>query len=151
MGGFLGLYIDDANLSLVQPGQSVLVGPSRLTVRAIRRADRGHQVAFEEVPDRTAAAAIRGREVFATTTRELDPDEFWSRELIGLAVITVAGETVGTVTDVVVGSAQDRLVVDGPGGVSEVPFVDELVPRVDLDARTITIADLPGLISGLSS
>ena len=126
------------------------LGDTPHTVRAIRRADRGHQVAFEEVPDRSAAEKIRGFEVFAASARELGEAEFWGRDLIGLTVTTEAGERVGRVADVVVGESQDRLVVEGVNGEFEVPFVDELVPEVDLEAGVIRIKDLPGLMGDSS-
>ncbi len=147
LNGFLGLYFDDADLSLVQPGARVFVGEIPLTVREIRRTDRGHQVAFEEVPDRTAAEAIRGLAVFTASVRQLEDGEYWSRDLIGLTVITLTGEKVGTVADVVMGAAQDRLVIEGANGAFEVPFVDELVPEVDLESGLVRINALPGLIN----
>ena len=121
------------------------LGGTPHTVRAIRRADRGHQVAFEEVPDRPAAEKIRGFEVLAASGRELAEGEFWGRDLIGLTVTTEAGEKVGKVADVVVGDAQDRLLVEGTSGTFEIPFVHDLVPEVDLESGVLRIKDLPGL------
>ena len=121
------------------------------TVRAIRRADKGHQVAFEEVLDRPAAEKVRGLEVFATAARELGEGEFWGRDLIGLTVTTEVGKTVGKVADVVVGESQDRLVIEGINGEFEVPFVDDLVPVVDLESGVVRIKDLPGLRGDSSS
>ena len=121
------------------------LGDTPHTVRAIRRADRGHQVAFEEVLNRPAAERIRGFEVFAAAVRELGEDEFWGSDLIGLTVTTEAGERVGKVADVVVGESQDRLVVEGISGEFEIPFVNALVPDVDLESGVIRIKDLPGL------
>ncbi len=43
--------------------------------------------------------------------------------------------------------AQDLLVLDTDHGERLVPFVGALVPRVDLDAGTVTIVDLPGLLT----
>ena len=79
--------------------------------------------------------------------RSLDDDEWWVEDLVGCAVIDVSGDEIGTVTDVVVGGAQDRLVVETPtGDTAEIPFVGELVPEVDMGTRRIVV-DLPdGLI-----
>ena len=138
-------------MSLVQPGARVIVGETLHTVREIRRADRGHQVAFEEVSDRTAAEAIRGLAVFTASPRQLEDGEYWSRDLIGLTVMTLADEKVGTVADVIVGAAQDRLVIKAVSGAFEVPFVDELVPEVNLESGVVRIKALPGLINDSSS
>ena len=46
-----------------------------------------------------------------------------------------------------IGPGQDRLLIStGEGASFEVPFVDELVPVVDIDARRIEINSIPGLI-----
>ena len=49
------------------------------------------------------------------------------------------------VVEVVVGSAQDRLVIERDRGTFEVPFVDDLVPVVDVDGGFVEIVELPGL------
>jgi len=82
-----------------------------------------------------------------------DPDEFNDHDLIGLAAVTVAGERVGTVTDVL-HHGQDLLVItSGPGGVAGgggeetlVPFVRAIVPEVDLAAGRLVLDPPPGLL-----
>jgi 16S rRNA processing protein RimM len=58
------------------------------------------------------------------------------------------GRVVGVVAVVVFGPGQDRLRIEMEGGgpAFEVPFVDALVPRVDLGAGEIEIDPIPGLI-----
>ncbi len=53
---------------------------------------------------------------------------------------------VGRVVDVIVGGAQDRLVIERGEERFEVPFVEPLVPEVDLSSGTVVIAPLPGLL-----
>jgi 16S rRNA processing protein RimM len=102
-----------------------------LTVREARPyRDRGLLVAFDGVPDRTAAEALRGSVLTIPTDdrRSLESGEWWPDDLVGLRVVGPDGVFLGTVADVVMGGFQDRLVIDTPGGGSvEVPFVDELV------------------------
>jgi len=75
--------------------------------------------------------------------RALEQGEWWVEELVGCDVVDADGHGVGRVTDVVVGAAQDRIVVETPdGGRGEVPFVESLVPQVDMESRRI-IVDLP--------
>ena len=108
-------------------------------------------MAFEEASNRPAAEKIRGFEVFAASPRDLEFDEFWERDLIGLTVTTEGGDSVGKVADVIIGGSQDRLVVEGTNGVFEVPFVVALVPEVDIESGFIRIKDLPGLTGDSSS
>jgi 16S rRNA processing protein RimM len=140
--GFLGIYIDPDDLTLLEPGRTVFVEDRLLTVAATRRGDKGYQVAFAEVTDRTGAEQIRGGSVYAAERRHLGEDEFWLEDLLGLEVRPGGGTVVG----VAHGPSQSRLVVERAGTRFEIPFVSELVPLVDLDARYVEIADIPGLI-----
>ena len=116
-------------------------------VRAVRRVDRGFQVAFEGVGTRESAEEIRGLAVSVDERRPLADNEFWPEDLQGLRVFDEAGYEVGVVQGVVFGPGQDRLVITtGDGASFEVPFVDELVPMVDPGAGRIEINSIPGLI-----
>ena len=83
-----------------------------------------------------------------------DPDEFHDYELIGLDVLTVAGEPVGVVADVL-HQGQDLLVIQpsaGPRAAGPerdqilVPFVAAIVPEVDVKAGRLVIDPPPGLL-----
>jgi len=131
----------------IQPGATVFIEDRPLIVRAIRRVDRGFQVAFEGIDDRVAAEEVRGLDIAVPERRQLGEGEFWPEDLIGLAVVEPGGRVVGVVAEVVFGPGQDRLRIEQEGGPTfEVPFVDALVPRVDLGAGEIEIDPIPGLI-----
>lgn len=141
LDGFLGLYVDESELVHFQPGSVVSIGGHPYHVKSIRRADRGHQVAFEEVTDRSGAETIRNLDVYVETRRELDDDEFWPEDLIGLEVRPGGG----TVADVIFGPTQDRLVIERTGTRFEVPFVEALVPVVDIDGGYVEVVEIEGL------
>jgi len=131
----------------LQPGATVYLHDHPYVVKAIRPADRGFQISFEGIDNREAAEAIRGREVLVAERRTLGEGEFWPRDLIGLSVVDVTGQMIGVVNEVIFGPGQDRLVVTRSDGAGyEVPFVDELVPVVDLAEGRIVIAPIPGLL-----
>jgi 16S rRNA processing protein RimM len=106
-------------------------------------------VAFAGVTDRTAAGELTGRWLSVDSSQlpaTPDPDEFRDHELIGLSVRTSAGQAVGVVTDVL-HYGQDLLVVRPPDGQEHlVPFVQAIVPEVDVAAGTIIIDPPPGLL-----
>jgi 16S rRNA processing protein RimM len=112
----------------------------------VRRTDRGFQIAFEEVTDRDSAEEVRGAEVSVAERRPLLEGEFWPDQLVGLLVVDESGDEVGVVESVRGGPGQDRLVVKGARGKFEVPFVDALVPVVDLEKGRVVIVAIPGLI-----
>lgn len=147
LDGFLGLYVDEEDIVSVQPGATVFVDDRPYSVRAVRRVDRGYQVAFEDVTDREGADELRGMDVSVSERRELGEGEFWPDDLIGLAVFDDTGQALGVVKEVVFGPGQERLLVERvTGGTFEVPFVDDLVPLVDREAERIEIVAIPGLI-----
>ena len=105
-------------------------------------------VNFVEVSDRTSAEKLRGAELYIEERqrRPLGSEEFWPDELEGLEVKTPTGRLVGRVKGVEWSDAQNRLVIETESGLREVPFVDELVPSVNLGEGYLTLADLPGLL-----
>lgn len=115
-----------------------------LVVEAVQQHKEGLLISFVDVQDRDHAEALRGTSLLipAAQRRALGDDEFWPDQLEGLTVRRIDGHRYGTVTGVIVGAAQDRLAVDGPSGVFEVPFVAALVLEVDLERQEIVV-DLP--------
>ncbi|HUZ56376.1 MAG TPA: ribosome maturation factor RimM [Streptosporangiaceae bacterium] len=109
-------------------------------------------VQFEGYADRDAAGTLRDT-LLAIDSDQLapleDPEDFYDHDLIGLTVVTVAGEQVGAVADVL-HHGQDLLVIEGAGPRSGaqilVPFVAALVPQVDVAAGRLVIDPPPGLI-----
>ena len=109
-------------------------------------------VRFEGIADRDAAAELRGTWLMvdsATIPTPDDPDEFRDADLVGLAVRTVAGVAVGTVTDVL-HHGQDILTIKpADRGRDEIliPFVKSIVPEVDLAAGVVVIDPPEGLLT----
>jgi len=73
-----------------------------------------------------------------------DPDEFNDHELVGLAVVSPSGEPLGEVARIDHAPASDLIVLaKAGGGTALIPFVKEIVPEVDLEARRVVV-DAPG-------
>ena len=131
------------------PGSRVLVGGrGEMEVENTRAHLKRLLVKFVEVSDRVSAEKLRGAEVYIEERqrRTLETEEFWPDELEGLEVRTPSGALIGRVRGVELSDAQDRLVIETEAGLAEVPFVDELVPSVNLEGGYLTLADLPGLL-----
>lgn len=77
----------------------------------------------------------------------LPADSYYIFDLIGAEVITTAGETVGTVQDVLQYPASDILVVRSGKHEFLIPAVAQFIKNVDLEASTITIAPIEGLLA----
>ena len=112
-------------------------------------------IAFRGVADRTAAEGLRGLLLHVERADDElpdDPDEFYDSSLEGCTVVLTDGSLVGVVAEVVHLPAQDLLAVRREGR-SEVlvPFVEQIVPSVDLAARQIVIDPPGGLLDDESA
>ena len=144
---------DDPDVRFV-PGTTLATEPpdrGPLTVAAIRWHSGRLLVTFEGVRDRNGAEDLRGT-VLVLDSAEIpapdDPDEFYDHQLIGLSVVTAAGDAVGEVTDVL-HHGQDLLVVrrgPGAGGETLIPFVSAIVTDVDVAGGRLVIDPPPGLL-----
>ncbi len=138
-------FVPGARFTL-EPGP----GPGTLTLSGAREHNGIWLLAFEEVPDRTAAEALRGRRLLLESSEGADleaPDEddaWYEDELVGLRVEDLAGREVGTVGALHTRPAQDLLEIRLPDGRAvPIPFVTALVPVVDVPAGRVVI-DPPG-------
>jgi 16S rRNA processing protein RimM len=73
-----------------------------------------------------------------------EPDAWYDHQLVGLKVLR-DGVEVGTVSLVDHFPAQDLLHVDTPSGTVLVPFVQAIVPSVDVEAGTLVVTPPLGL------
>ncbi|OLT12505.1 ribosome maturation factor RimM [Pseudonocardia sp. CNS-139] len=121
-----------------------------LTVASVRVHSGRLLVTFAEVPDRTAAEALRGTRLLVDAGAlppPEDPDEFHVHQLEGLRAELADGSVVGTVRDVVHGPGGELLVLARPDLPDAlVPFVRAIVPTVDLDGGRVVLTPPDGLL-----
>ncbi|HTQ08976.1 MAG TPA: ribosome maturation factor RimM [Fimbriimonadaceae bacterium] len=72
---------------------------------------------------------------------ELDEDEYVTADLVGMEVVTLEGETIGKIDDVLLMPAQDIFVV----GKIMIPAVKQFVKSVDLANRRIVVELIEGM------
>lgn len=130
------------------PGSRLLHSDGRtLTVENARPHRDRFLVKFEGIETREDAERIRGTLfVPATEVRKLDEDEFWEHDLVGCEVLDVGGRSLGTVTAIVPGPAQDLLEIATSRGTGLIPFVREIVRETDVGARRVVIDPPEGLL-----
>ena len=102
----------------------------------------------QEVPDRTAAEALRGARVFIGRSNfpSAGADEYYWVDLIGLAVVNRQGEQLGNVVGLidtgphsVLRIVPEGLASAGPDAERLIPFVAAYVDDVSLEQRLITV------------
>ncbi|WNG84024.1 ribosome maturation factor RimM [Mycobacterium sp. ITM-2016-00316] len=127
-------------------------GPERsFVIDTVREHGGRLLVRLNGIGDRNAADELRGT-LFLVESGDLppieDPDEFYDHQLEGLAVRTVAGEAVGTVTEVLHTAAGELLSIKRPEGTELlVPFVSAIVTAVSLAEGTVDIDPPEGLLN----
>lgn len=91
----------------------------------------------------------RGRDLLVTRDHavELGPDENFIVDLIGLSVVTDEGESLGTLTDVLLTGANDVYEVTMEDGKKVLlPAIKQCILNVDLEAGKVLVHVLDGLL-----
>lgn len=158
------------------PGASLFTrdGSDEYTVEGARTFKDRWIVHFDGIDSRDAAEALNGIELYAEADdpEEMAQEDAWyPKDLIGLearladdnALGLPGGKVLGKIVDVIDGPAQSLLKLRLASGLASsadaidedapttalVPFVDPIVPDIDLDGRTLAIDPPGGLIPGL--
>ncbi|CAM3207489.1 Ribosome maturation factor RimM [Arthrobacter ulcerisalmonis] len=132
------------------PGTEFVVEPASagpLTVISARWNKDILLLAFDEIVDRNQAETIRGAKLFVETDELAeDDDEGWyEHELVGLEV-RVGGHVVGKIAALNTMPVQDLLMVTTPEGTEIlVPFVEQIVPEVNVEGGYILVTPPAGL------
>jgi 16S rRNA processing protein RimM len=133
------------------PGVVLTADPSRDELTVVK--SRWHHgrllVQFEQSNDRVGAEALRGQllVVDSSTAGPTEPGEYWDHELVGLAVLRPDGTRVGEVQEVIHVPGSELLAVRrDDGGEALIPFVEAMVPTVDIAAGHVVIDPPEGLL-----
>jgi 16S rRNA processing protein RimM len=150
--------LTDRPAELFAAGRALLLGDENgvlhpgapsVVVEHSRPFKRGLLVAFENVADRVAAESLARRYLLipAADAPPLEEGEVFYHELLGCAVETVEGRSVGAVTEVFETEPHHLLQVRGPDGRDRlVPFAERIVRDIDTAARRIVIDPPDGLL-----
>ena len=123
--------------------------PQSVTVRTAKMHGGDVVATLVGMSDRNLAEALKGAAVHVARSAfpELEEDEYYWSDLIGLDAVNLQGEALGKVTDMMSNGAQSILRIEPvpvPGSTEKaperlVPYVDQFVKTVDLTAKTIPL------------
>lgn len=104
---------------------------------------------FAGVTDRNGVEALRDTLLYADVdiTEQSAPNEYHVMQLIGCQAFLESGELFGELTDVLNLPGQDVLSIATASGEVLIPFVQQLVPHVDVVARKVIV--IPPSIDGV--
>jgi 16S rRNA processing protein RimM len=130
-----------ARLPGALPGASL---PGLLRVVTAKEHGDGVVATAQELPDRTAAEALKGARIFVSRASFPTPDdgEFYWVDLIGLTVTNRLGLDLGQVVGLIETGPHSVLRIQpADAGADEVliPFVAAYVDRVDLTGRVVAV------------
>jgi 16S rRNA processing protein RimM len=119
-----------------------LEGADRL-VEWSRPGHPGLVVKFRGIDNRTMADLLRGHylEIPEAEARPLAEGRFYHHQVVGLAVLTSSGKTLGTIAEILERPAND-VWVSRDGAVEHlIPATKDAVVQVDIEAGRVVVAD----------
>lgn len=138
----LGLKLDNPDI-IQKKGVLFTKDRTPFFVSDWRETGKGLLVRFKNTPNRNAAEALRGTELYIEKSAlpPLAEDEFYYSDLAGLEVQTHEGKKIGRVVEVFYSGAQHVLVVLSPAGEALIPFLDETVGEVSLKENVLHLKE----------
>jgi 16S rRNA processing protein RimM len=129
--------------SAAQPGD-----PFAVTLLSARPHSRVVLLEIEGIhgPEQAAALARHELSVPEATLPPPAPGEYYAYQLEGLEVVTVGGESLGTVASVIPTGSNDVLVVRTQAREHLIPVIEDVIRAVDLKHRRVTIEPIEGLL-----
>lgn len=119
-----------------------------LAVQSSRPFRRGYLLRLDGVESRAAAEALQGLYVLRPfdELEAVEEGELFYHELLGMKVVTVAGDEVGEIVEVYELRPADLLEVKGASKTHFIPFLASLVEEVDTETATMVIDPPDGLL-----
>ena len=123
------------------PGSKLSIDGSPAQVLYSRPTAKGLLIKLSGVESRNDAEALRGKELHVTERDTPPPpeDTYYFFQVLGMRVVTVEGEEVGEVTDILTTGANDVYVVTRQGKETLVPALADVVVKVDVQGKGMTV------------
>ncbi|WP_046743852.1 ribosome maturation factor RimM [Kordia zhangzhouensis] len=136
---------EDLDAVFIQLGRDFL--PFFIEKSSLHKSDL-LRVKFEDVETEEDADQLLKCELYLPLTAlpKLEGNKFYYHEVIGFTVNDVSFGTVGTITGVNDNTSQPLFEIDRNGIEVLIPMNDEIIKKVDRDAKTIFIEAPKGLI-----
>ncbi len=112
------------------------------TVRSVSIRGASAILAFDDCRSPEEARKYRGA-FLKTTASEIPPlpeGVYYHHQIVGLTVVTVEGERLGTVEEIMETGGNDVYVVRGQGREYLIPAVNDVVKGINLDDGTMKVA-----------
>ncbi|KQU60394.1 ribosome maturation factor RimM [Rossellomorea marisflavi] len=124
--------------------------PKSLTIASYRKHKNFDLLMFEGYSDINEVEGFKQGilKVDESQLQDLDEGEFYFHEIIGCVVRTTSGEELGVVKEILSPGANDVWVVKAPRGKEHlIPYIEDIVKKVDIAQKEIIIEPMEGLLS----
>lgn len=132
----------------LEPGNIVTIDGSEFEIVSYRQHKNFHMVTFKDFENLNAVEHLKGHDVYQDHDAIevlYDEGEYHYKDIIGLRAFTLDGREIGMITKIVNTGAKDVWVITGDKEYM-VPYVDDFVKVVDLEAGTVSIDPIEGLL-----
>ncbi len=120
----------------------------KTSLEHVRFHQRHILIKVKDCSNRTCAQAWIGAEV-AIDSKDLWPlktDEYYHFQVVGLRVVTQEGEYLGQIKEILSAKSNEVFVVHKDNREYLLPAIKEVIKKVDLERRVMTVHLLEGLI-----
>lgn len=120
-----------------------------LTIESSRMQGEIHLLRFDGIDSMDAIIPLKGTTLYIKEEQltDLSENEFYYHEIIGCTVLTDDGMTLGKIESILSPGANDVWVVKSPEGKEHlIPYIADVVKKVDIHEKLVTITLMEGLI-----
>jgi 16S rRNA processing protein RimM len=135
---------------------AVYAGPdhTRRLIQSVRPY-KGEMIVLklEGIDDADTAESLRDQNLAIPVSElaQLPPDSYYQHDILGFMVITLKGQKLGSIVDIIVTGSNDVYVIKAPDGSQVlIPAIKDVIKQVDLIRRTMYIDPLPGLLDNVA-
>lgn len=139
----------------LKPGTSLFVGEKKQMLKITRRRPHndGIILGFDGISNAEQTAKYRAQTVYvkAEDRPALPEGEYYHHQIIGLTVLDESGVSLGVIAEIIETGANDVYVVqnaDHPPREILIPAIKQVLLEVNLEAKTMRVHLLPGLLGG---
>lgn len=133
-------------LFLFMPGSAE---PEELIIKTHRTHKNFNLLTFEGYDNVNQVEKMRDGVLKAPASQRgrLHEGEFYFQDIIGCQMVTVSGEEIGKVVEILTPGANDVWVVrDAKGKEVLIPYIEPVVKKVDIQEKVIVIEPMEGLL-----
>ena len=129
-------------------GARLIAGDRELLVEHVQQAPNGSLLLrFTGIAARGDASALQGETLYipADEAPDAPPGTYYHYQLVGMSVVSEAGDRLGTLTEIIATGANDVYVVTAESAELLLPALADVIVNVDVQANSMTAAVPDGL------